>query len=46
MRDRFPLSPWLAPLRAILEKLDPPKPKAPLPEHRPKATAPELGTGT
>jgi hypothetical protein len=25
--DRYPLSPRLSPLRAILEKLDPPKPR-------------------
>jgi hypothetical protein len=42
--DRYPLSPRLATLRAILEKLDPPKPR---PELRPplKAyTAPRAAT--
>jgi len=31
-RDRFPLSPRLAPIRAILDKLAPPPPRKPLPE--------------
>jgi hypothetical protein len=30
--DRFPLSPRLRPIKAVLAKLDPPKPKTVLPE--------------
>jgi hypothetical protein len=30
--DRFPLSPRLAPIGAILDKLDPPAPRPPRPE--------------
>jgi hypothetical protein len=41
-RDRFPLSLRLAPLRAILDKLAPPKPRAPLPEPRPKGDSAKL----
>jgi hypothetical protein len=33
-RDRFPLSPRLAPIRAILDKLRPPAPKPPQPERK------------
>lgn len=37
-QDRFPLSPRLAPIRAILDKLQPPAPKPDLPE--PKTIVP------
>jgi hypothetical protein len=37
-RDRFPLSPRLAPIRAILAKLEPPAPRPPRPD--PKTIVP------
>jgi hypothetical protein len=43
--NRFPLSPRLDPLRAILDKLDPPKPRPePLPPLKP-GMAPTHGQG-
>jgi hypothetical protein len=33
--DRFPLSPRLRPYKAILAKIDPPKPREPLPPVKP-----------
>ena len=34
--DRFPLSPRLRPYKAILAKIDPPKPREPLPPLKPR----------
>ena len=34
-RDRFPLSPRLPPVKAVLARLQPPAPKPPLPEAAP-----------
>jgi hypothetical protein len=38
--DRYPMAPRLAPLGAILDKLDPPKPRAPLSEPKPRMVPP------
>ena len=37
--DRYPMAPRLAPLKAILAKLDPPKPAEPLPPPPPTGGA-------
>jgi len=34
--DRFPMAPRLRPYKAILEKIDPPKPREPLPPLKPR----------
>lgn len=41
--DPFPLAPRLAPLKAILAKLDPPKPALPLPPPLGRGLAPSHG---
>jgi hypothetical protein len=43
--DRFPLSPRLDPLRAILARLDPPKPKPERPQPLKPGDAPSHGQG-
>jgi hypothetical protein len=42
---RFPLSPRLDPLKAILAKLDPPAPKPELPPPLPGGGGPRVGRG-
>jgi hypothetical protein len=43
--DKFPLSPRLKPLKSALAKLDPPKPKAPLPDPPRPGDRPRYGPG-
>jgi hypothetical protein len=43
--DKFPLSPRLRPLTSALAKLDPPKPKAPLPKPPEPGDRPRYGPG-
>ena len=43
--DRYPMAPRLDPLKALLAKLDPPKPAAPLPPPLPAGAGPRVGRG-
>jgi hypothetical protein len=43
--DKFPFSRRLKPLKSALAKLDPPKPKAPLPEPPQPGDRPRYGPG-